>query len=369
MLSKPFSFRKNGKLMIVNSVLENIDTFTEEELKEVLIRFKDVLYPVMTSVYIPSASMMRVIKEYAPNMKVRFKTEKSGGNSIVPITSDEFFAGELYFNTILEGLNPEWTELQKYKYLYNSLGMMLSYDLNIAQDKEFNSTHEKYARNIFTSIVKNWGICSSFAASYDYLCYRAGLESEIVSEDEHDYVVITVNGLDDYLTDPTWDATFLKFGMKTKYFGISKEQFIKSGHHLEQTEIEDYQIEELSDKEIEELDKSIGYLDLFGGIYTDEHVQTIMNNLESDSLFSKISLLLEEMKDLTVIGRPSFSDYESILNYILSNNPKFKNQVQVYDTVLENRSRAVLITVREQNIAKQYVLEENFQLKDVTHRI
>ena len=61
---EPFSFRKNGKLIIVNSVLENIDTLTEEELKEVLLRFKDVLFPIMTSIYIPSVSMMKIIKEF-----------------------------------------------------------------------------------------------------------------------------------------------------------------------------------------------------------------------------------------------------------------------------------------------------------------
>jgi len=358
---EPFSFRKNGKLIIVNSVLENIDTLTEEELKEVLLRFKDVLSPIMTSIYIPSVSMMKIIKEEAPEMRVRFKTEKSGGSFILPITCDEFFEGEAYFDSILNGINLNWTELQKYKYLYNSLGMMLSYDLNVTLDGAFSSIHEKYARNIFTSIARNWGICSSFAAGYDYLCYRAGLESEIVSEEEHDYVVISVHEKGDYLVDPTWDAAFLKFGIKTRNFGISKEQFINGGHHLEQTEVEDYEIEALTEDELEELDQSIGYLDLFGGAYT--NIQAIIDHLDGDSVFLKIASLLDVLKELKVVGRPSLNDYENLLNDIVLNDPVLRGNATLFGTVLENHNRAILVRVSMNEKIEQYVLEEGFYLK------
>lgn len=362
-----FTFRKNGKTMIKDSVLENIDTLTEEELKELLIRFKDVLSPVMTSIYIPSVSLMKVISEYASDMKVRFKTEKSGGTPILPITSQEFFEGEIYFEKILNGIKPEWSEFQKYKYLYNSLGMMLSYDWNLSSDKHFSVLHDSYARNIFTSITRNWGVCSSFAASYDYLCYRAGLESEIVSEEEHDYVVISVTGVGDYLVDPTWDAAFLKFGIQTQNFGISKEQFIKNGHHLEETEMSDYEIEELTKREIEDLDRSIGYLDMFGGTYMDEYIRTIANDLNVDSLFDKVSLLLKGVKTLMVVGRISLSDYEKILNYILSNNPNLKKQIQIFDEVLENQDKVLIIVATENGVTQRYTLEEGFNFKKEAH--
>ncbi len=363
------NYRKNGKAIIVNSVLENIDVLTEEELKDVLVRFKDLLHPVMTSVYIPSASMMRIIQEYAPNMKVQFKTGKSGGTPILPITCDEFFVGEMYFNSILEGLNPEWSDFQKYKYLYNSLGMMLSYDFDLQLDTEFSQVHDSYARNIFTSITRNWGVCTSFAASYDYLCYRAGLESEIVMEEEHDYIVISPDGLGDYLVDPTWDAAFVKFGIRTKNFAISKEQFIKNGHHLEETEAADYQIEELSEEEIEALDKSIGYLEKFGGIYKDNYVKELMNNLEGESLFEKISSFLEKIETMLAVGRATLSDYEKLLNYALSQNPILKKQVQVYDTTLRNQDRVLVVKVTENEKVKEYILKKGFDLNQSKYQI
>lgn len=367
--SNTFTFRKNGKLIIKDSVLENIDTLTEEELKELLIQFKDNLSPIMTSVYIPCVPLMKIIHEYAPDMKVRFKTEKSGGTPILPITSKEFFDGEAWFEIILNGVESEWNELQKYKYLYNSLGMMLSYDWNLSLDKNFSVVHDSYARNIFTSIARNWGVCSSFAASYDYLCYRAGLESEIVSEEEHDYVVISVTDKGDYLVDPTWDAAFLKFGIQTQNFGISKEQFIKNGHHLEETEIEDYEIEALSKQEIESLDRTTGYLDMFGGAYTDECIQTMINDLSEETIFDKISLLLQKVKTLMVVGRISLSDYEKLLHYIFSNHPKLKDKIKVMEAILEDQEKVIVIEVTENGISKQFILEEGFDFRKECHQL
>lgn len=94
--------------------------------------------------------------------------------------------GERIFRTILRDINPDWSEHKKYRYLYNQVGKMLSYDLNVLDYGEKASIHEKYSRNIFTSVSKNWGICASFAGIYDYLCYRMELDSTILSEDDHE---------------------------------------------------------------------------------------------------------------------------------------------------------------------------------------
>ena len=147
--------KKNGRLIVRNSVLEDIDTLVEQDLEYMLVNFKQYLSPILTSIYIPSARVMEIIKKVAPEFKVRFKTEKSGGNKIVPISPDEFFEGEKIFDSIINGINPEWIDMQKYKYLYNQTGTLLSYDLNVLQHTINTNHHEKYSRNIFTSILKN----------------------------------------------------------------------------------------------------------------------------------------------------------------------------------------------------------------------
>lgn len=360
------NIKRNGRLIVKNSILENIDTYSEEELRYILTNLKPYISPIVTSQYIPSKRAMRILNELAPEFKVRFKTEKPGGTPIVPISCKEFFEGEKIFDTILKKMNPSWTEKQKYRYLYNSLGSMLSYDLNLLSHTEYSEFHDKYARNIFTAMSKNWGICSSFAAGYDYLCYRSGLESQVLSEEDHDYVMITDLEENDYLTDPTFDSVSLKFGMRTNNFGISKQKFKDNGHDLEVAEVDDYDFESLDEEEIRQLDISTGYLDNFGGEYTDEFLSRLANNLDGNNNFEKIFNFFERIKNINTIGRPSVHDFESILKFILSksNDETFKKGINIYSFISERsrelpRSIAIEVTDDSSDENTQYYVLKN----------
>lgn len=85
------NIKRNGRLIVRNSVLENIDTYSEEELRYILTNLKSYISPIVTSQYIPSSATMNIINALAPEFKVRFKTEKEGGKPIVQIISKEFF--------------------------------------------------------------------------------------------------------------------------------------------------------------------------------------------------------------------------------------------------------------------------------------
>ena len=52
--------------MIKNSILENIDTLTKEELKYILTNLKNYISPTVTSQYIPSVATMRILLELTP---------------------------------------------------------------------------------------------------------------------------------------------------------------------------------------------------------------------------------------------------------------------------------------------------------------
>lgn len=368
--------KRNGRIIVKNSVLENIDTLKEEELRYVLENFKDYISDTTTSGYIPSAATMKVLFELAPEFKVRFKTEKQGADKIIPISSEEFFEGEKIFQEILNGMNPEWNELQKYKYLYNKSCQMLSYDLNLLSYTEYSKIHENYSRNIFTAMLKNWGVCASFAASFDYLCYRAGLESLVLSEESHDYVTIEPSELENLLTDPTADAVRLKFGMKSKNFGVSKEQFIEDGHHLEVTEASDYEFDYLDNEQIRKLDIETGYLNEFGGEYTDEYIKNLGNNLEGNSNFEKIIDFLERIKNIRSVGRPSTCDFEMIMNLILSESKdkEFVDGVKIYNFVSENipelpRQIAVEVHDKINQEVQYYVLKNGLDSYELVDQI
>lgn len=349
--------KKNGRIIVKNSVLEDIDTLTENELEYILTNFKEYLSPVLTSIYIPNATQMEVIKKVAPEFKVRFKTEKSGANKIVPISPDEFFEREKIFDSIIEGINPEWTELQKYKYLYNQTGTILSYDLNVLQHTSNSNFHEKYSRNIFTSVSKNWGICAAFAAIYDYLCYKSNLDSTILSEDEHDYVMISDSKGEDYLTDPTYDAARLKFGLKSRNFAVPKEKFEENAHNLKQTEADEYEFASIDDDTINKIDESIGYLENFGGSYTDETLSKIANNLEGTTFNEKAINFIERIREIKTIGRPTDADYVEIIKWILSQSTdiEFAKRVKVASYAYEDTKELPRkIVLRIDDINKRY---------------
>ena len=145
--------KKNGKMIVKNSVLEDIDTLTEQELAYILTNFKQYISPVMTSMYIPSTHIMNLIQKLTPECTVRFKTEKPGSDKIVAISPKEFFEGEAIFEDILNGIHSDWSDKQKQKYLYNQTASMLSYDLNVLDHTPNARNHEKYSRNIFTAIT------------------------------------------------------------------------------------------------------------------------------------------------------------------------------------------------------------------------
>lgn len=328
-------------------------------MEYILVNFKQYISPILTSIYIPNKSIMDVIRRVAPEVKVRFKTEKPGGNKIVPISPDEFFEGEKIFDSIINGINPEWTDFQKYKYLYNQTGIMLSYDLNVLSHTTNASFHEKYSRNIFTSISKNWGICASFAAVYDYLCYRCNLDSTILYEDEHDYVMITISNEKYYLTDPTYDATRLKFGLRSKNFAIPKKEFEENSHNLKQTDADDYEFSSIEDKELKEIDQSIGYLENFGGDYTDETLSKLANDLSGSTFSEKTMNFIEKIKNIKTIGRPTDSDYVEIIEWILSKSTdiEFAKRIKVDSYVYEDTKelpRKIVFIVDEEDGNKRY---------------
>lgn len=97
--------KMHGRIVIKNSILENIDTISEDELVYILKRFKQYISPIVTSSYIPDINRMLILSKFAPELKVRFKTEKPGTNLIMPISSKEFFEGEKNIFGYFEGSN------------------------------------------------------------------------------------------------------------------------------------------------------------------------------------------------------------------------------------------------------------------------
>lgn len=201
-----------------------------------------------------------------------------------------------------------------------------------------DSKQNALARNYFTSISKNLGVCASFAGCYDYLCYKENLESDMLSQGDHSYNVISpANGQKDYLADVTFDSARLKFGMSTTSFAVSPEEFEKDGKRcLNQTDVNINSIGALTKEEIEEIDESIGYLKEFGGKYTDEKIYNLACNLKGTNT-EKLEEFIRKINSLKYVGRPKAYDFGEIIDMAISNSTDktFQKVINKYECYIK----------------------------------
>ena len=185
-------------------------------------------------------------------------------NATEKVNFEKFMLAEKMYQNILKGIKKNWTELEKFKYIYNALGKMVSYDINTLSkndDAESQNRANLVARNPFSSILTGQGICAGYAEMYVYACRKAGLFCEIEHGDGHAYNLITYKGdkgnnVKSYC-DLTWDAFRIKGGFECEYFARGYEEFDPDS--LGHRKLKNLNAKELDREYVEEIDNEIGY--------------------------------------------------------------------------------------------------------------
>ncbi len=87
-----------------------------------------------------------------------------------------------------------------------------------------------------------------------------------------------------------------------------------------------------------QLDSAVGYLQEFGGEYTDTYIEALQIILKEVIILKKIVIFLERIRNLKPIGRPSICDFERIINLILSKSQdtEFKEGIKIYMSYQDN---------------------------------
>ena len=180
------------------------------------------------------------------------------------VNFEKFMTAEKIYQDIISGINKSWTELEKFKYIYNALGDMVSYDINALgknDDSESNDRANLIARNPFSSILSSQGICAGYAEMYAYACRKARLSCEIEHGDGHAYNLIGYEGENGKTVksycDLTWDSARIKYGMKCSFFARGYNEFKPDsvGHR----KLKNVNAKELDRKYVAEIDKEVGY--------------------------------------------------------------------------------------------------------------
>ena len=135
------------------------------------------------------------------------------------VNYNTFIKGEYQIKKIIEGLNSEFNDLEKLRYIYINLGKYLTNDINSLEYK-----NDKFSFNDVGVISNMWGSlamgkANSLSASkiVKYICHLVGLDCKIVFNNKMFYNEITIGG-QSILINLFLDIPYIQFGFPTVYF-------------------------------------------------------------------------------------------------------------------------------------------------------
>ena len=188
---------------------------------------------------------------------------------LAPSTAKEFIEAEQWISSVLEGINEEWSDIQKIAYIDNRIGKKISY----SPDFETEVFDFQNARALWRIVTSEKGVCNGIAQIENYILARAGIESEMVSSGGHSFLKlknITIPTKEgekegDTLIDPTWNLAPQRFGARPQCFCLSYEELRKNDILSNGTDRESHKNEKLKnitlsldDEYLREVYKSIG---------------------------------------------------------------------------------------------------------------
>lgn len=204
--------------------------------------------------------------------KIRISDELGLGKCTV----QEYKNGEKWISTVLEGIESNWSDIQKIAYVDNQIGKKISYSPDF--DTEIFSPID--ARTLWKIIDTGYGVCNGIAQVEQYILGRIGINSLMVTGKNHTFLKLSnietenkkgekVKG--NTILDPTWNLTAHRYGCKPLNFCRSYEQIrkqdIKDGKdkycHKNDEMLEDATLD-LGEESLRKIFKSIGVTDKDG---------------------------------------------------------------------------------------------------------
>lgn len=147
-------------------------------------------------------------------------------------TVEEYLHGEEWINQLIQGLNPEWSNIEKIAFIDNFIGKRISYS------PDFNTeiSNAGDARALWKIIDSGYGVCNGIAQVEQYILSRVGIESQMISGTSHAFLKLTniefptqdgstIRG--NTILDPTWNLAAHRFDGKPNNFCRSYEEIRK----------------------------------------------------------------------------------------------------------------------------------------------
>ena len=175
-------------------------------------------------------------------------------NGFIYATYDMFKNGEKIIDSIISNMPSNLNDLDKVRYLYISLGKILSADINTMDNKneKISFSSVSVINNIWGSITSGKTTSACISKLFMYLCSRVGIKSELINSDINGNIGNKIYVDDSFLIVDLYNDLYnIQGGFSTKYFDkyndnkdIDKKIFyIKNSY-----------INEIIDKELRGLD-------------------------------------------------------------------------------------------------------------------
>lgn len=285
--------------------------------------------------------------ELCPKIKV------NDSIGLSPSTAMEYRNAEMWIDSILHGINPKWTDIQKIAFIDNAIGKKISYSPDFNTEK-FNA---KKARVLWKIIDSGYGVCNGIAQVEKYILDKIGIESEMVSGKNHVFLKLKnielpnednkmITG--ETILDPTWNLMTQRYGAKPENFCKSYEEIRKHDIrsdgidfccHKNDEELSSATLN-LNDKELRKIFASIGLADRNGNFPIKDLIEKAKKidaeNLPTEeSIKRQFSLLKEYCPEFATCQNST----TRILEEILLNQKNLRFNKCVVNRVYEKKDK------------------------------
>ena len=287
-------------------------------------------------------------------------------------TGEEYIKGEQWANSVLEGIQPEWTDVQKLAYIDTMIGKRVSYAPETGTEAEDTDG----SRALWKIISKGYGVCNGIAQVEQYLLGRVGIEAEEVSTGKHSFVKVkniqipTKNGIvqGDTLVDPTWNLTASRFGAFPRHFCKSYEELRKVDFDDNGIDYQCHKNEELEkattidmdETTLREVYKSIGITDKEGNFPIGEYIEQAeqINRTSTDiqsNINRKYALLKKWCPEFATCQNSTIDALRDIL-FQTDENFDFKRCIasRVYDREDQEKQAVLYVYMDTEDLGKQF---------------
>lgn len=161
--------------------------------------------------------------EICPNMLI------SDNLTIGQSTAKEYKNAEQWIDSVLQRINPNWSDVEKVAYIDSVIGKKISYTPDFGTEL----FKEGDARALWKIIDSGYGVCNGIAQVEQYILGKLGIKSEMISSNKHAFLRLkdislpTKNGdfvVGDTLLDPTWNLSNHRFGAMPQNFCVNYQQ-------------------------------------------------------------------------------------------------------------------------------------------------